>query len=588
MSFAEAATIPMAWTTVHYGLDGLAQLEPGETLLVHSAAGGVGLAAIELARQRGAKVIATAGSGLKRDYLRAQGIEHVLDSRSTRFADEVMAITGGRGVDVVLNSLNGESLARSLEAVAPGGRFVEIGKRDILSNARLAMRPLANNISLYVIDLLSLHWQKRRVALRNIHEVYDAVRAGQIRALPHRVYPAARIHEAFRLIQRSRHIGKIVVSFDEPVAVERRPRRLALDPDGSYLVVGGLGGLGAETAIRLAERGARHLVLLGRRGMRSPEAQRVVDELAERGAQADVRAVDITDRAAVRAVLDTLGSGAPPLRGVVHAAMALDDRPFAELDDAAFHTALDPKLVGAQHLDELTRHAHLEFFVVYSSFSALWGGIKQANYNAGNGFLEAIVRKRRGAGLPGLAVQWGALSDAGYVAREGIAHQLAAMGLIPFPASSALDVLEDLILDPSADVVAVGQIDREAGGTVMPQMFTPRLADFAPMARSREDALASLLGGINAVPEEEALRLVTDAVLAELAGVMQTTPDRIDPDKKLDELGVDSLMAMDLVGALRRSFGFQQSTTQLMLAAGSVLTLAEDVHRHLKTVGVAK
>lgn len=588
LAFTEATTIPVAWMTVHYGLDRLARLQPGESILVHGAAGGVGIAATEFALRRGATVLATAGTELKRDFVRALGAHHVLDSRSTRFAGEVMAITGGRGVDVVLNSLGGESLARSLETLAPSGRFVEIGKRDIYANSRLAMRPLADNISLFVVDIADLPRHDPQREHQYAREMFDAACGGEFTPLPNRVYPAARIGEAFKLMQHSRHIGKIVLSFEEPVPVRPRTRRPAPDPDGTYLVVGGLGGFGAATAIRLAERGARHLVLVGRRGMDSPEARRVVDELAERGALAVVHAIDITDRHSVLSMLDTIERSGKPLRGVVHAAMVLEDRPLLEFDATAFRAALDPKLIGAQHLDELTSAANLDFFVLYSSWSALCGLMTQSNYNAGNTFLEAIARRRLREGKHGLAVAFGAIEDVGYVARENIGKRLAVLGAEPMSSCAALDAVEDLIGQPCSEVIAVGDMDAEELRISMPLLSTPRLAALTSGAAQSEDDLTALLDRIRGLPDADALPHVLDAMLVEMAAVMQTTPDRIDATKKLDELGVDSLMAIEFAGGLSKRFKFQYSTIQAFRAGGGLVALADDLHHHLKTLAEAR
>ncbi|MEV8443541.1 SDR family NAD(P)-dependent oxidoreductase [Actinosynnema sp. NPDC051121] len=587
MTCTDAATIPVAWTTAHHSLRGLAGLRAGETVLVHGAAGGVGAAAVHLARRTGATVIATAGSELKRDYLRAIGVDHVVDSRSLKFADDVLRITDGRGADVVLNSLSGQGLARSLEVLAPRGRFVEIGKRDIYQDSRLAMRPLSDNVSLFTVDIANLAHHDRDLAVRCAEEVFAGVAAGDYVPLPHRVFPAARIEDAFKLMQHSRHIGKVVVSFDEPVPVERAPGRLALDPGATYLVVGGLGGFGAATARRLVDRGARRLVLVGRRGQASPEARDLTAELAARGVRVDVHAADVTDRSAMAAVFASVPAG-HPVRGVVHAAMALDDRPLDELDDRAFHTAVDPKLRGALVLDELTDGLDLDFFVLYSSGAALVGNFKQANYVAGNLFLEALARARRRRGRPALAVQWGAIADTGYVAREAMGEQLTKLGLTPCHSGRALDALEDLLCVPEADVVAVGDFRFEQAATVLSALASPRLAGLLPEdAGEGQQDLRDLLRRIDDYPRAEALRLIEDVLVAEVAGIMQTTPDRVDRTKSLSELGVDSLMGMELLVVLRQRLGYQASPMELLQTAGRISTMAELALDHLIRVATA-
>ena len=248
MDFAHAATLPVAFLTVHHSLEHLARLTEGETVLVHGAAGGVGLAAIQHAQLVGARVIATAGTPAKRDLLSMLGVEHVLDSRSLAFADQIMALTGGAGVDVVLNSLSGEAIPRGLELLRPHGRFVELGKRDIYANSRIMLRAFRNNISLFCVDVAQVIATNPLVARPQVRAIVRRVAAGEYRPLLHRTYPAGRITEAFRLMQHSRHIGKVVVTFDDPVPVERNPAPLRLDPQGTYLITGGLSGLGAAMA----------------------------------------------------------------------------------------------------------------------------------------------------------------------------------------------------------------------------------------------------------------------------------------------------------------------------------------------------
>ncbi|MFF4528451.1 zinc-binding dehydrogenase [Streptomyces sp. NPDC001407] len=279
MTYAEAATMPVAYATVHYSLITLARLQPGETLLVHGAAGGVGPAALRYATACGAHVIATIGSDLKRDFLRALGVQHVLDSRSLHFAGQVMEITHGQGVDVVLNSLAGEAITRGLELLRPGGRFLELGKRDIYENKPLPLRPFANNIAFFAVDLT-----KVLNAPSHIEALRQDVQAANWREawcpLPHSVFPAARVTEAFTLLQHSRHIGKVVVAFDpldEPPLVERGYPDPRLDPEGTYLITGGTSGFGAATAHWLAG--------LGMQAIRPAEALAHAGELLQAGAE---------------------------------------------------------------------------------------------------------------------------------------------------------------------------------------------------------------------------------------------------------------------------------------------------------------
>jgi acyl transferase domain-containing protein/NADPH:quinone reductase-like Zn-dependent oxidoreductase/SAM-dependent methyltransferase/acyl carrier protein len=575
MSFTEAATLPVVFSTVHHSLSNVARLVRGEVVLVHGAAGGVGLAALQYAQHVGAHVIATAGSPEKRDLLRLLGVEHVLDSRSLAFADQVREITNGRGVDVVLNSLSGEAIPRSLELLRPGGRFIELGKRDIYENKPLLLRPFRNNVSLCAVDVDQLLHKYPAGSYAMFREITERIQAGVYHPLLHRAYPAVRIGEAFRLMQHSRHTGKVIITFDEPVPVERRHAPVVLDPDATYLVTGGLGGFGAATAQWLADRGARHLALVSRRGPDAPEAQTTIDALAKQGVEAIPYAADVTNLEAMQRVIGAIDATGHPLRGVVHAAMVLDDAPLGELTSDRFRTALAPKMQGGLVLDQLTRNRYLDLFIAFSSVTAQVGQIRQANYAAGNLFLEALVRQRRRANRPGLAVAWGAIGEVGYVARHGL-ETLASRYMPLVSPAEAFAVLDELLAQHS-EGATVGRYNWDAFRDLLPCIASPRWAGIMP-DRNRQtgmsrDELLRLL--INA-PPEEAQKLIEDLTTGLIASVLHTTPEQIDRTRRLDQLGLDSLMAVELLSTVRRQFGIDIPIMQLA-AGGRIRDLAQQV-----------
>ncbi|MGK5632137.1 SDR family NAD(P)-dependent oxidoreductase, partial [Streptomyces sp. URMC 123] len=514
MSFDEAVTLPVVFTTVHHGLGHLARLAPGETVLVHGGAGGVGLAVLQYARLTGAKVVATAGTEAKRDVLTALGADHVLDSRTLDFVPRVRHLTHGRGVDVVVNSLSGEAGRRSLELLRPGGRFVELGKRDMLENKPLPLRPFLHNLSYFAVDLNQLA-RDHRTMRRLLAETGERIRAGAYRPLPHVAYPAARVDEAFALLQHSRHIGKVVISFapwNEPVPVRPAPAPpKPLDPDGTYLVTGGLGGFGAATADWLADHGARHLALVSRRGPDAPEAPAVLRRLARRGVTATPYAADVADEAALRRVLDAVAATGHPLRGVVHCAMWLDDAPLTDLTDERVVPVLAAKAAGAALLHRLTAGHDLDLFLLWSSTNACVGNVHQAPYTAGNGYLEALARARRHAGLPAAAIAWGAISETGYVARNNLQDSLAATGLEPVAPDALLPVAARLLAD-GAEVAGIARMDWARYRRVMPDPPAPRFSRLFP---ARTDAPGGdreeLIGRLAAMARDDAVRTITEA-----------------------------------------------------------------------------
>ncbi|MER5784572.1 SDR family NAD(P)-dependent oxidoreductase [Streptomyces mobaraensis] len=568
MDFAAAATLPVAFLTVQYGLERLARLAPGETLLVHGAAGGVGLAAVQHARAVGARVIATAGTPAKRDLLRLLGIEHVFDSRGMDFAERVREATGGRGVDVVLNSLAGEALVRGAELLRDGGRFVELGKRDIVTDSRLPMSVFEGNVSFLAVDLARLlHGGPAPEGI--LDTVAERVRDGVYRPLPYRSHPAARLPEAMTTLRHSRHLGKVVVAFDAPPPVEPSPVPVAPDPAGAYLVTGGLTGLGAAFALHLAERGARHLVLLGRRGPATPGADALVDELAARGARAEVHSVDVCDPEALAGIVRGLRSAGRPLRGVVHAAAVIDDGPLARLTEERVRAVLRPKALGGLVLDAATAGEPLEFFVCCSSASALVGNRHQANYAAGNLFLESLVRARRAAGRPGLAVAWGVIDDTGHVAREEMAAVLRRTGLGPMSSAEAYTRLEEHLATGTM-ITMSGRFDWPRAAAHFPALRAPRFAPVVPPAeRDRGEGPEVLRRRLAAAEPEAALELAAEAVRRALADVLAIEPDRIGRRQPFDSLGLDSLMAAELVGVVSRRLGCEIPAVELF-EAGSV------------------
>ncbi|MGW2602068.1 SDR family NAD(P)-dependent oxidoreductase, partial [Streptomyces klenkii] len=461
MSFAEAATLPVAFFTVQHSLEHLARLTAGETVLVHGAAGGVGLAALQYARRVGARVIATAGSPAKRGLLELLGAEHVLDSRTLGFADQVRELTSGEGVDIVLNSLAGEAIARNLDVLRTGGRCVELGKRDIHSGGRLPLRAFRNNLSFHAVDALQMFVRQPELSARHFRDLTRRVHQEAYRPLPYHLHPADEVMDAFTLLHRSHHVGKVVIALDPAPHITALPRRLVCDPTATYLITGGLTGLGAAVAGFLTDRGARHLALVSRRGTATPGAGDLLDALARKGVSATAYAADVADPGALGDVLDRIAATGFPLRGVIHSAMALGDALLTELDDRTAESVLAPKLRGTMLLDRLTRSIPLDFFVVHSSISATVGHRAQAAYAAGNLAMEGIVRARRAAGMPGLAVGWGLIGETGTAALDEVSRVLERMGLAPMRTDDILASLEDLMTRPQHS----GPADAEAART---------------------------------------------------------------------------------------------------------------------------
>ena len=590
ISFAAAATIPTTFFTVYYALKHLARVEPGEKVLIHGAAGGVGIAALQIAQWLGAEIYATVGSEEKRDFLRLMGIDRLYDSRSLTFAEEILEDTQGEGVDVVLNSLAGEAINQNLRALRPFGRFLELGKRDFYENTHIGLRPFRNNLSYFGIDSDQLMKVQPALTQRLFGEMMALFNDGTLSPLPFTSFSHTQVIDAFRYMQQARQIGKVVVTYEQPIAPPQNDvlgtEAMQLPADASYLVTGGLGGFGLRTAQWLVDKGARQLILLSRSGPASEEAQAAITAFEQQGVTVLAAACDITDRAALADVLERAKGELAPLRGIVHAATVIDDGLIRNLDAERIQKVLAPKIDGARHLDALTREAELDFFVLYSSATTLFGNPGQANYVAANHWLEAFAASRRAAGLPATCVRWGAIEDVGFLARntrtrDALQERLGGSAL---RSEDALKVLEQMLLTPGP---SLGVLELEWGALArfLPTAEAPRFNEIARASdddgsRDADDDISALLADLS---PEELHSTVTDLLRAELASILLIDEEKLDIHRSVYDMGFDSLMGVELMTAIENRLGVQVSV--MVLSEASTLdklagVLIQKMHQH--------
>lgn len=562
-TFDAAATIPTVFFTVYYALQHLADLQPGERVLIHGAAGGVGIAAIQLAKHLGAEVFATVGSAEKRDFVHLLGADHVFDSRSLDFADDILSTTRGEGVDIVLNSLAGEAIRRNLRILKPFGRFLELGKRDFFENTPIGLRLFKDNISYFGIDADQLLTGRPQLSARLFREVMQLFREGALSPLPHRTFPAERVVDAFRVMQQARHIGKVVVSLDNGrPAVSRpmvEPKPARLKQDATWIITGGLSGFGLETARWLAAQGVGNLVLLGRRGLETPGAREAVTTLLAQGVTVDARACDITDMSELAQVMDYIRNSLPPLQGIIHAAMVIDDKLISNLDDASLDSVLRPKLVGAWNLHEATLDIPLEHFVLYSSITTSLGNLGQASYVAANAGLEGLAELRRRRGLTAECIGWGPIGDTGYLVRNTAVRDSLGqrLGKAPLSAAQALAQLGSILTTNASPFVA--NFDWSTLSRILPSAGSTRFRNLNRTVKStgpsEDDAdFRTLLTGKT---QAEIILLVQRLVTQEVAQILAIGAERINPVVSLHDLGLDSLMAVELALGLEQRLGIQ-------------------------------
>ena len=551
-SFVEAASVPVAYVTAYQSLVDYAGLQAGQTVVIHLATGGVGLAAVQLARHLGAEVFATASPG-KWHLLRTMGLDddHIASSRSPEFAGRFREAMRGSGADVVLNALAGELIDASLELLGPGGRFVELGKTDLRDPARVA--DAHPGVTYRCYNLRDVPAVEAGRALARVLELFGR---GALRHPPLTTYDVRCGREAFVLMSRARHVGKIVLTVPRP-----------LDPAGTVLVTGGTGTLGGLLARHLVGTyGVRRLILAGRRGSEADGAAELAAELGKLGAEVDLVACDVADREALRRVITAI-PGDRPLTAVVHAAGTIDDVTVSSLSPERLAGVLRPKADGAWHLHELTERLDLAAFVLFSSVIGVLGDAGQANYAAANTVLDALARYRHARGLPATSLDWGVWAERSAMTghlRELDLARLRRSGIAPLPTADALRLF-DAALDAAEPVLVPVRLD-EAGlaanddvppllrGLAVPTPARPtRKAPRVERNSGGRSLAERLVGMAPAERDDVLLRLVC----SEAAAVLGQAEGALAPDTMFRELGVDSLTGLELRNRLSGSTGLR-------------------------------
>ena len=537
----DAATIPAAALTARLAFD-WAQLKPGDRVLIHAASGGVGLAAIQMAQQHGAVVFATA-STFKRATLRRLGVEYVYDSRTTDFADQILADTDGKGVDVVLNSLTNEGfIEATVRATAANGRFAEIAKRDIWTPEQMAAARPDIAYEIVALDTVTLQEPERIRGL--LGEVSDGLGRGDWAPLPAEIYPLTEARAAFRRMQQARHIGKIVVQMPKPL----QPRA-----DRSYLITGGLGAIGLHTAAYLAQLGAGDLVLTSRHAP-DADAQHAIDEITERyKCRVHTFCADVGDGSQVAELLERIRSELPPLAGVAHLAGVLDDALLSQQSLERFRTTLAPKAFGACHLDHLTADDDLDFFIMSSSVSSLFGSPGQANYATANALLDGLVAHRRARGLPATGVNFGPWAQGGMASSEAATANIGAQGLIPLEPSAALGALAEVLANGTGQA-AVLKANWQRAAKVLGSSRPPLLDLVLPRPEGEVAGDSELLRQLQEIPVAQRAGFVTEFLQREVQNFLRLAQPPAATSRFLD-LGTDSLMAIELRNRLHSQFG---------------------------------
>ena len=578
--------------TAWHALQNVARMREGERILVHAGAGGVGMAAIQIAHHLGAEVLATAGSPAKRALLGTLGVQHVIDSRRADFTGAVMELTGRRGVDVVLNSLAAEAIPMGLSCLAEFGRFIEIGKRDIYQNARIPLWPLRRNASFHVVAMDAVFSGDEALTQRILEEISRLVENGVLFPLPFRSFPACRVDSAFRLMAQGKHIGKVVVAFPEaflPRRGEPLQPTFTIDPKGCYLITGAFGGFGKVLAQWLVEGGARHLVLTSRSGAAAPDAEAFVQTLRKRGVDVRVVQADIGSPADVARLISEIRSADRPLRGLFHLAMVIDDAPLVSLTRERIRSVMAPKAYGAWLLHESTRDFDLDCFVMFSSVSSIFGNPAQGSYGAANAFLDSLAHHRRALGLPALTINWGVLGGEGYVARNTrVAEFLARQGTAELSPREVMTLLESSLTAGATQVMAI-RVDWAKWRQFFRGMQeNPLLERIFAAVEGQETGRATgdLRLKIESATPEELAGIIQQAVRDSVGSVLRVKPDTLRDDQPLTDLGLDSLMGVEIENSIEGSLGVSLPQASLIRARtiGQIVSLIAE-HMGAKSAG---
>ncbi len=582
ISFDEAATLPIVFLTAHYALNRLAHLQEGEKVLIHAGAGGVGQAAIQVAQLANAEIFATAGSPEKREFLKKIGVHHVMDSRSLKFADEIMEITDGKGVDVILNSLAGDFIPKSISVLASYGRFLEIGKIDIYQNSKMGLEPFQRNLSYFAIDLAKHLEERPKFVATMLGEISALFDQKKLKPLPLTSFSINEAADAFRYMAQAKHIGKVVLSLEqESITISpSSDRKKLFKKDATYLITGGLGGFGLEVAKWMVDCGAGNLLLMSRRGATTDEAIDGIAEIERKGAKVVAVKADVTNGDDIKRIINQIKTEMPPLKGIFHAAMVLDDAFVVQLDPERFKKVLRPKMSGAWHLHTHTLDIALDHFVMFSSASSIIGGAGQGNYSAANYFLDAMAHFRNSIGLPALTINWGALSGAGFVARnEKVAKYLDHLGLQSFSPEEALDIFAE-VLPHNPIQIAISRVDWKALAKMNPS--AANATTYSLMANTISDDgtasgnSSSFKPKVLAAPMDERQGMLEDYICDQVAQVFGTTADNVDRETALTKIGLDSLMAIELMNRLESNLGISLPMGKF-LQGPNIIQLSESV-----------
>lgn len=547
----QSAGLLTAYATAWVSLKEATVLTAGQSILIHTASGGVGLATLFLAQMQNAKIYATAGSKEKRDFLKALGVKHVFNSRSTEFAEKIIDLRRGRGVDVVINTLTGDAAQANQRIVASDGVIIELGKSPDSLGKQKKLTPSPKKAKIVRVDIDQMWKDSPSELLAILESVLAMINQQQLPVLPHRNFPLELVSDAFRHVSSAKHIGKILLTFDNAsYPALPAPKNIYIPPDSTILIVGGTRGFGLATALWLSRNGAQSLLLVCKSRKVNPEFQRAEAEFKNQNTSVTVIASDATEYNTFSNDIQKASAHLPPIRGVFHCAMEIDNFPISKLNKTNFDKVTQPKVAIAWNLYQLTKNLKLEFFVLYSSLASLLGPAGLSAYAAANSFLDTFANFLRERGMPAISINWGAVSDYGYVANhpQSTSLTLEKFGVSASSAESMLNHLPKLIESQKTQgIIAAGKWSKTA-------VQSPAVMHEATGTDSSVTWHA---------PDSQSKNGV-DLVKSCIARVLEINENELDIDRPLANYGIDSLLAVELSHLLQTETNIKVDAQDLL------------------------
>ncbi|KAI4247300.1 MAG: hypothetical protein LQ352_006197 [Teloschistes flavicans] len=608
-TFEQVASMPVVFMTAIYSLNHLAHLKQGETVLIQSATGGLGMAAIRLAKHIGAEIYATVGNTEKMKVLTTEfdiAEDRIFNSRELSTPSKILAATGGNGVDVILCSAAGEAMHESWRAVAPMGRFVEVGRTDVLEHGKLSLEVFRRNATFSSFDLGLMNQQKPAFVASLMAELGHLYRQGVIRPIDHiTTFDISQIEQAMMHFAKGTHLGKVVVTFQDPQAllkVRPTPKRVTFDSGAAYLLAGCLGGLGQSIGSWMAERGARNLVYLSRSGAANSGATKMLDELHAIGVSTRVLRCDITKESDVKTAISQISL---PIKGVIQAAMVVNDSTFDNLTTSQFASVTEPKVKGTINLHRATLDQPLDFFTMTSSIVTMIGTASQGSYCAGNAFQDAFARHRHSLGLPAQAFALGMILEVGFVsALPQVQQSLMRNGVYGTGEHEFLRIFEASLLRQQQASPSWVQLDPHARSHLLTglepvkldelyrqglaadftwhtdarfSLLLQAIADLSSKSAASSSSAASITEALKSASPTDFRSIVTTAILERLSKLLFTPSEGMDPSKAVSEYGMDSMIAAELRNWFVKSFGTDVTFLELLNPATKIKDLVEKV-----------